>query len=170
MMIEQWLSNESTTPKPYVEQGSIRDRPNAGGAGDLVGFLHAGRIATQTRAHLIVAGVSTGCRRGVGLGGVGSVSFLQRGFHVCQGLPSRNFDMLPSRNFDRQEPTKNDQKLFKKHYGSDLAVLARMWHDMGETILLETGRPIIADNKDKTERVGPRGRDSCSVPGVTFLN
>ncbi len=47
---------EATTPRPCVELGSIRDRPNAGGAGDLVGFLHAGRISTQTRAHLIVAG------------------------------------------------------------------------------------------------------------------
>ncbi len=45
-MIEQWLSNETTTPKPYVERGSIRDRPNAGGAGDLVRLLHAGRIST----------------------------------------------------------------------------------------------------------------------------
>ncbi len=46
MVIEQWLSNETTTPKPYVERGSIRDRPNAGGAGDLVRLLHAGRIST----------------------------------------------------------------------------------------------------------------------------
>jgi hypothetical protein len=40
---------------------------------------------------------------------------------------------------------RNDLKLFKKHYGFDPAVLARIWHDMGKTILLETG------NKDKTE-------------------
>ncbi len=46
MAIEQWLSNETKTPKPYVERGSIRDRPNAGGAGDLVRLLHAGRIST----------------------------------------------------------------------------------------------------------------------------
>ncbi len=45
-MIEQWLSNETKTPKPYVALGSIRDRPNAGGAGDLVRLLHAGRIST----------------------------------------------------------------------------------------------------------------------------
>ncbi len=75
---------------------------------------------------------------------LGTANVLQRGFHICQWLPSRNFD--------RQEPTKNDIKLFKKHYDSDPAVLARMWHDMGETILLETGRPIIANNKDKTEK------------------
>jgi hypothetical protein len=49
---------------------------------------------------------------------LGANDVLHRGFHVCQGLPSRNFD--------RQEPTKNDIKLFKKHYGSDPAVLARM--------------------------------------------
>jgi hypothetical protein len=75
---------------------------------------------------------------------LGAADVLQRGFHVCQGLPSRNFD--------RQDPTKNDIKLFKKHYGSDPAVLARMWHDMGETIMLETGTTIIADSKDKTEK------------------
>ncbi len=46
MVIEQWLSNETKTPKPYVALGSIRDRPNAGGAGDLVRLLHAGRIST----------------------------------------------------------------------------------------------------------------------------
>ncbi len=46
MAIEQWLSNETKTPKPYVERGSIRDRPNASGAGDLVRLLHAGRIST----------------------------------------------------------------------------------------------------------------------------
>jgi hypothetical protein len=63
---------------------------------------------------------------------------LQRGIGVCEGLPSRNFDW--------QEPTKHDLKLFKKHYGFDQAVLARIWHDMGEIILLETG------NKDKTEK------------------
>jgi hypothetical protein len=57
-VIEQWLSNE--TVRVGVERGSIRDRPNAGGAGDLVGFLHAGRIATQTRAHLIGRGVAVG--------------------------------------------------------------------------------------------------------------
>jgi hypothetical protein len=34
----------------------------------------------------------------------------------------------------------------KKHYGSDLAVLTRIWHGMGETIMLETG------SKDKTEK------------------
>jgi hypothetical protein len=61
---------------------------------------------------------------------LGAADVLQRGFHVCQGLPSRNFD--------RQDPTKNDIKLFKKHYGSDPAVLARMWHDMGETITNES--------------------------------
>jgi hypothetical protein len=45
---------ETTTPKPYVmhTQEVLYDRPNAGGAGDLVGFLHAGRISTQMRAHL----------------------------------------------------------------------------------------------------------------------
>ncbi len=75
---------------------------------------------------------------------LGAADVLQRGFHVCQGLPSRNFD--------RQDPTKNDIKLFKKHYGSDPAVLARMWHDMGETIMLETGETIIPDSKDKTEK------------------
>jgi len=75
---------------------------------------------------------------------LGAADVLQRGFYLCHGLPSRNFD--------RQEPTKHDIKLFKKHYGSDPAVLARMWHDMGETILLETGKTIIHDNKDKTEK------------------
>jgi glutathione peroxidase-family protein len=49
---------------------------------------------------------------------LGAADVLQRGFHVCEGLPSRNFD--------RQEPTKHDVKLFKKHYGSDLAVLAKI--------------------------------------------
>jgi hypothetical protein len=70
---------------------------------------------------------------------LGAADVLQRGFHVCEGLPSRNFD-------DRQEPRKHDVKLFKKHYGSDPAVLAKIWHDMGETILLERG------SKDKTEK------------------
>jgi hypothetical protein len=54
---------------------------------------------------------------------LGATEVLQRGFQVCQGLPSRNFD--------KQEPAKSDVKLFKKHCGSDPAVLARMWHDMG---------------------------------------
>jgi hypothetical protein len=76
---------------------------------------------------------------------LGAADVLQRGFKVCQGLPSRNFDR-------QEEPTKNDIKLFKKHYGSDPAVLARLWHDMGETILLETGETIIPDSKDKTEK------------------
>jgi hypothetical protein len=49
---------------------------------------------------------------------LGAADVLQRGFHICEGLPSRNFD--------RQEPTKHDVKLFKKHYGSDLAVLAKI--------------------------------------------
>jgi hypothetical protein len=74
---------------------------------------------------------------------LGATEVLQRGFQVCQGLPSRNFD--------KQEPTKSDVKLFKKHYGSDPAVLARMWHDMGETIMSETGNTIISSN-DKTEK------------------
>ncbi len=51
-------------PHPNPTQNNTRevryDRPNAGGAGDLVGFLHAGRIATQTRAHLIVGGKKIG--------------------------------------------------------------------------------------------------------------
>jgi hypothetical protein len=76
---------------------------------------------------------------------LGATDVLQRGFHVCQGLPSRNFN-------GQEEPTKNDIKLFKKHYGSDPAVLARIWHDMGETILLETGTTIIPESKDKTEK------------------
>jgi hypothetical protein len=75
---------------------------------------------------------------------LGAADVLQRGFEVCQGLPQRNFD--------RQEPRKNDIKLFKKHYGSDPAVLAWMWHDMCDTILLETGTTIISDSKDKTEK------------------
>jgi hypothetical protein len=69
---------------------------------------------------------------------LGAADVLQRGIEVCEGIPSRNFD--------RQEPTKHDLKLFKKRYGFDPAVLARIWHDMGETILLETG------NKGKTEK------------------
>jgi hypothetical protein len=51
---------------------------------------------------------------------LGAADILQRGFRVCEGLPSRNFDW--------QEPTKHDVKLFKKHHGSDPAVLARIWH------------------------------------------
>ena len=43
-------------------------------------------------------------------------------------------------------------KIFKKHYaGSDPAVFARMWHNMGETILLKTGETIVS-SKDKTEK------------------
>ena len=64
---------------------------------------------------------------------LGTADVLQRGFEVCKGLQSRNFDT-------HQEPTKNDLKTFKKHYESDPAALAQMWHDMGETILLKTDR------------------------------
>ena len=74
---------------------------------------------------------------------LGTADVLQRGFEVCKGLQSRNFDT--------QEPTKHDLKIFKKHYGSDPAVLARMWHDMGETILLKTGETIVS-SEDKTEK------------------
>jgi hypothetical protein len=69
---------------------------------------------------------------------LGAVSILQRGTGVCKGLPSRNVV--------RQEPTKCDLKLLKKHYGFDLAVLATIRHGMGETVLLEMG------NKDKTKK------------------
>jgi hypothetical protein len=55
---------------------------------------------------------------------LGANDVLRRGSQGCKGGP---FDI----------------KLFKKHYGSHPAVLARMWDDMGETILLE---------KDKTEK------------------
>jgi hypothetical protein len=41
-----------------------------------------------------------------------------------------------------KKPTKNDVKLFKEHYGSDPAVLARMWHDTGVGPPL--GKPICA--------------------------
>ena len=65
----------------------------------------------------------------------GAANVLQRGFQVCHGLQPRNSD--------KQELTKSDIKLFKKHYGSDPAVLARMWYDMGKTILLETAKTIV---------------------------
>jgi hypothetical protein len=67
---------------------------------------------------------------------LGAAEVLQRGFEVCKGLPSRNFDA-------QEEPAKHDLKMFKKHHGSDPAVLARMWHNMGETIASETGETVI---------------------------
>jgi hypothetical protein len=64
---------------------------------------------------------------------LGAPDGLRRGLEVCKGLPSRNFDA-------QEEPAKHDLKIFKEHRGSDLAVLARMWHDMGETIASKDGK------------------------------
>lgn len=64
--------------------------------------------------------------------------------YLCGILPvcKKNKQLQVPSSIDKQEPKKVDIKLFKKHYDSDPAVLARMWYNKGKMLMSKMGSEI----------------------------